>query len=314
MTLHQLRIFAATAKHLSVTKASDELKITQSSVSQQLKLLEGECAIKLLKKVGRGIGLTERGYLFLSDVEPILHQLKRIKEKFKNNSLTDQKVGFLTVGASRSQSGSLFPILLAAFKKTHPQVQVTFRTDNSRMIEQAILNSEIEIGLITNSSYASLLIYEPYQREKLVPFVALNHPLAKKKKGTLRDLSGTPLVIRAGRGGKIGRVDKILMQLENRGIQLDIAMRCESPEAVKSAVKSEVGVGILYRGDYLGGDINPDERDLKIINIPELKMKIDIFIIYPKEIALSSNAQDFLTLLREWRKKKQGTKALKLVA
>ena len=54
--------------------------------------------------------------------------------------------------------------------------------------------------------------------------------------------------------------------------------------------------------------------ELKIIKIPESKMKVDTFIIYPRERALSPHARDFLTLLRERRKKTQRTKALELVA
>ena len=82
MTLHQLKIFAATAKHLNMTKASLELHISQSCISQQLKLLEEECKIKLYNKIGRGIELTENGRLLLIDVEPILYQIKKLKEKY----------------------------------------------------------------------------------------------------------------------------------------------------------------------------------------------------------------------------------------
>jgi DNA-binding transcriptional LysR family regulator len=82
MTLHQLKIFAAAAKHLNMTKASLELHISQSSISQQLKLLEEECEVKLYNKIGRGIELTEKGRLLLIDIEPILHQIKKLKEKY----------------------------------------------------------------------------------------------------------------------------------------------------------------------------------------------------------------------------------------
>lgn len=307
MTLHQLEIFAAVAKHRNITKASEELHITQPSVSQQLKFLEEECGVKLYKKMSRGIELTERGQLFLTDTVPLLLQVERLKEKFKD-SPTDGKVRSLVIGGSHSQSVSFLPLPLAVFKETRPQVQVTLRSDSSRMIEQSVLNSEIEIGLITNPSYFPLLIYEPYQREKLVLFIALKHPLANKKKWTLEDLSGTPLVVKARMGGEVSRVEKILKQLENRGIQLNIVMRCESGAVIKTAVKTGVGMGILYRGDYLGGDINPDKGDLKTIEIPELKMKVDTFIIYSKESPLSHHAQDFLTLLRQWRLKTRWAK------
>ena len=188
MTLHQLRIFEAVAKHLNITKASKELHITQPSVSYQLKLLEGECRVKLYTKMSRGSELTERGQLLLNDAEPILLQIERMKEKFKDSS-TDGKVGSLTIGGSHSLSVSFLPTMLAVFKETHSHVQVTFRTDNSRAVERMVLNSEAELGVLTNPSYSPSFIHEPCRQEELVAFASANHPLAKKQKLTLEELA-----------------------------------------------------------------------------------------------------------------------------
>ncbi len=84
MTLCQLKVFAMVAKHLNMTKASYELHVSQSSISQQLKLLEEECGIKLFNKVGRGVALTEGGRLLLIDINPILCQIEKLKEKYNN--------------------------------------------------------------------------------------------------------------------------------------------------------------------------------------------------------------------------------------
>ncbi len=310
MTLHQLRIFAAVAKHLNITKASEELHITQPSVSQQLKFLEEECGVKLYTKMSRGIELTERGQLFLNDAEPILLEIERLKEKFKD-SPTDGKVGSLTIGGSHAHSTSFLPLLLTVFKETHPEVQLALRTETSRMIEQLVLNSEVEIALLTNPSYSPSLIYEPFRQEELVAFASAKHPLAKRRKLTLEELAQAPLVIKSEKTRKVYRTDEILRQLEKRGFKLNIVLQCESAEAVKSAVKVGAGLGILYR-DIVEPDVKRGE--LKIFKIPESKMKVDTYIIYPKERALSPHAQDFLTLLRERRKKTQRAKALEQVA
>ncbi len=100
LTLHQLRIFAAVAKHLNITKASEELHITQPSVSQQLKFLEEEIGVKLYNKLSRGIELTERGQRLLNDVEPLLLQVDNLKEKF-NDTPNNRKVGSLTIGGNK---------------------------------------------------------------------------------------------------------------------------------------------------------------------------------------------------------------------
>ncbi len=310
MTLHQLRIFAAVAKHLNITKASEALHITQPSVSQQLKFLEEECGVKLYKKMSRGVELTDRGQLFLNDVEPLLSRVERLEDQF-NDRPTRKRVGPLTIGASHSQAVSFLPLLLTVFKETHPEVQLALRTETSRMIEQLVLNSEVEIAVITNPSYSPSLIYEPFRQEELVAFASLKQPLAKRQKLTLEELAQAPLVVKRDKTGKVYRTDEILRQLEELGFELNIVLQCESAEAVKSAVKVGVGLGILYR-DIVEPDVKRGE--LKIIKIPESKMKVDTFIIYPRERALSPHARDFLTLLRERRKKTQRTKALELVA
>ena len=74
MTLHQLEIFLAVAKHLNVTRAADDMHINQPSVSQQLKLLEENCGVKLYKMMGRKIELTEKGRLFLNEATAILNR------------------------------------------------------------------------------------------------------------------------------------------------------------------------------------------------------------------------------------------------
>ena len=66
MTLHQLRIFESVARHLNVTRASQELHMSQPAVSQQLKLLEQQCEARFIVRIGQGVELTERGRAFLA--------------------------------------------------------------------------------------------------------------------------------------------------------------------------------------------------------------------------------------------------------
>jgi len=86
MTLHQLEIWIAVAKHQSVTKAADELHIRQPSVTQQIKSLEKDCGIKLYKAYSRrGIELTQAGKLLLKYGKLILLQVKTLKSKLKSS-------------------------------------------------------------------------------------------------------------------------------------------------------------------------------------------------------------------------------------
>jgi len=215
LTLHQLRIFAAVAKYLNITKASEQLHITQPSVSQQLKFLEEECGVKLYKKMSRGIELTARGQRLLNDVEPLLLQVENLNEKFKDIP-NDRKVGFFTIGGGHGPSAYFLPILLAAFKETHPQVQLTLRTNNSRAIEQMVLDSEVEIAMVVNPAPTLQLTMESCRQEELVIFASTKHMLAKRQKLSLAELARAPLII-LKRKGAADKTWEILRQIENRG-------------------------------------------------------------------------------------------------
>jgi len=119
MTLHQL-IFESVARHLNVTKASQELHMSQPGVSQQVKLLEQECAARLVVRIGQGVELTERGQAFLDAIRPIVSQAEKIEGTFKVRS-NEKKSSFLTVGGSRSHSVAVLPEILRAFQ-TKPSV------------------------------------------------------------------------------------------------------------------------------------------------------------------------------------------------
>ena len=77
MTLNQFTLFAAVAKHLNVRKASEELRVSQPSVSQQLKQLEDRYGLKLYRRLSKGIEITEQGQAFLRNITPILEQVAK---------------------------------------------------------------------------------------------------------------------------------------------------------------------------------------------------------------------------------------------
>ncbi len=296
MTLHQLAIFRAAAKYLNLTKAADELHIGQSSVSKQLKLLEKEFALELYRRTGQGIELTEEGRLFLKEAESTLLQVENLRNQFSHR-LNGSKSVRLMVGASYGPSVLLLPSVLAAYKKDHPEVQLVLRTARSQAIERMVIQQEVELGVITNSSNLSFLTYIDCRGENLVAFVPVKHPLAKRKNMTLTELARNPLILRRQNLARETRAEQLLRQTLGPNIKPNIAMYCDSPEAMKAAVKRGMGVGISYR-DYVEG-----ERSLRIIKIRELENQINRHIIYHKEKLLSPHARNLLTLLPEWPRK-----------
>ena len=242
MTLNRLTIFTTVAKHLNFTRASEELHISQPSISQHIKQLQDEYRTVFYKRCARGIELTEAGRDLLGKIRPILSQIEKLNSSFDHSPRTIRSETF-TVAGSHGFSFALLPSLLAAFKRNHTRVPITLRTDNSHAVERMVLKAQVEIGLVSGPPKSPYILSEPFRKEKMVPFVAVSHPMAKRPILTMSDLSETPLIIRGNGMGK-STAEEILEQLEDRGLKLNIVMRCESPQAVKAAVRKKMGVGM----------------------------------------------------------------------
>ncbi len=209
------------------------------------------------------------------------------------------------LGGTYGPSAVLLPSVMAAFKKSRPKVQIGLVTGSSRSIERKVIAGEIEIGVISNVSASPRLVSEPYGTMVSVVFAAADHPIAKRKSLSLSELAKIPLVIRGRRDGTKSNTEEVLRQLSERGFEPNIAMRLDSSEGLKLAVKKKLGVGILYR-DVVQAGIK--RGDFKLIKISGLKMDGTLFIIYSPEKALSDTARDFLGLLHQWRQKNERKK------
>jgi len=299
VTLHQLKIFAAIATRLNITKASKDLHLAPPSVREQMKSLESELHSQLYRRAGSGIELTEEGRSFLRDAEPILSSIAKLKGIFEVQK-SGAKAASLTIGGTHSPSTAVLPEIIAVYLRSHPGVGLTLRTDTSQGIVKLLTSCEIDIGVVTHPPDDPSMISVLWRRERLVAFVSAAHAVARKDIVAMTDLAHLPLVMKSKGSG----AEQFLRQIRNSGLEPNIAMRCESPEAVKAAVKNQIGLGLLYEQV-----IKPDIKrgDLKVLRIPDLKITVWTSIIYRKDASLSAPAREFLTLMQRWAQGQEKT-------
>src|SRR6266481_4446692 len=139
MTFTQFAAFAAVAKHLNVTKAANMLHVSQPSLSKHLKALEENFKLRLFTRHAKGIKLTDDGYEFFKEIEPILAQLDKINHRYLNGS-AQKPSGPLRVGGTYGPASRILPSLLTVFRKNHPKVDVTLRSNANSVIRNLILN------------------------------------------------------------------------------------------------------------------------------------------------------------------------------
>jgi DNA-binding transcriptional LysR family regulator len=304
ITLNQFWFFAAVAKHLNVTKASEELRVSQPSISQQLRQLEDHYGRKLYRRLSKGVEITEAGRFFLRNITPILEQVAKLEGGFKPEAPKSDRET-LRVGGTYSASAELLPSLLAGFRTRHPTAKLEMRTRTSDQLERMVLNSGLDLAVTVRAVRSAELACEPLRHEKVAMFVRADHRLAKTSKLKPADVLVESLIIRGGRGAS-GVVDKALNQIRDEGLEFKVAMYCDGPTEIKSAVRQRMGVGIVFE-DALKAEIASGE--FKILKVCGLELEGESFIVYSKKRPLSPLAQEFCELLRSARSTKNSLDA-----
>jgi len=296
MTFHQLEIFTAVAEQASITQAARKIRISQPSVSKQLRFLERECGVKLYVKAGRGIKITEQGRLLQSAAQPILKQMEELRASFLNH-LADAPAVALRVGSTPSPGAFFLPGVLKSFVKLHPKVHPTLRTGYPDAIKAMVLDSEVDVAVTTIAPSHPEIVEEPIASEEILAIVSAKHPLAGKKKLNDSELGRVPFIMTTD-----GRIAEKIKKI---GLRLNVVMWCDSVELKKAAVEAGLGVGLFYRGSAEAG---LRQGYFKALEIPKIKsIKIACYLIYRKGTRLSPNLNHLLALLR--RSAKQNSAA-----
>jgi DNA-binding transcriptional LysR family regulator len=287
MTFHQLEIFDAVAERASVTQAARKIKISQPSVSKQLRFLERECGLKLYVKVGRGIKITEEGRMLQTAAKPILKQMKELRSSFLSK-VTDARDVALRVGSTPSPGAFFLPGVLKSFVKLHPKIHPTLRTGYPDAIKSMVLDGEVDVAVTTIAPSHPEIVEEPIASEEIVAIVSAKHALASKKKLTESELGRVPFIMTTD--------GRIADEIKKIGLRLNVVMWCESVDLKKAAVEAGLGVGLFYRGSAEAG---LRQGYFKALEIPKLKnIKIACYVIYRRGTHLSPNLSNLLSALR----------------
>jgi DNA-binding transcriptional LysR family regulator len=238
MTLEQLRIFLAVAKHLHFTRAAEELYITQPAVSAAINSLEKEYGVKLFHRVGRHIEITEAGQLLEIEAQKILDQVLSTERGLRE--LNSMQRGELRLGSSLTLGNYWLPDRISRFKQQFPGITVNCSLANAEEIADGTVSGSCDIGLITGSvkpSLRSILRQEVVGSDRLQIVVGKLHPWYKRVSILAEELITTTWIMREP-GSAIQQVfEENLNRIGIDPIQLDVDLILTSSEMVKSVVE-----------------------------------------------------------------------------
>ena len=241
ITFRQLEIFEKIAATGSVTKAAEELLLTQSAVSMALAQIE-QVGAPLFERVGRQLLLNDRGRSLLKDAREILLAVKQLEQILQGGS--GQLTGELHVGGSTTIGNYLLPTLLGAFTKQYPGVRVELRVANTRQIAQWLEAGALDIAFTEGPYHGKRLVASHWRDDELLILTEPGHPWIKAGTVTLEMLATAPWIMRE-KGS--GTRDIFEEAMEKAGIGYEIALEFGHTEAIKTGVAAGLGIGCLSR-------------------------------------------------------------------
>lgn len=239
-TLRQLEVFLATASHCNISRAAEQLFITQSAASNALKGLEQHYDMQLFDRIGKRLQLNDQGKLVRPQAEALLAQARELELTL----LQQAENGLLQVGATLTIGNYIAVGLMAKYTSLHPDSQIKLQVENTESISTRVINFELDVGLIEGELNHPELDVIPWQDDELVVFCAPDHPLAKVGKINDEQLLQAQWVLREKGSGTRQTFDRAMHGLLP---QLDISLELQHTEAIKRAVESKLGIGCLSK-------------------------------------------------------------------
>lgn len=265
-TLQQLRILKAVATEKSFTKAAEVLFLSQPYLSKQIKALEQNLDVSLLRRNSNSISLTENGQIFLQYAERILALCEESCRALID--LKNGERGNLSVGASQTIGTYLMPRLLALFVQNYPQIDLKVQVNSTRFIAKQIVNRQIDLAVVGGEIPQELkqsLKMEHFVEDELNLIISNSHPFAKRKKIKKEDLYHLNFITLHSNSTIRKFVDNILEQNDIKTDQLTIIMQLNSIEAIKTAVSLGLGAA------FVSSSAIEKEIKLKTIEILEIE-------------------------------------------
>ncbi|MGR9044517.1 MAG: LysR family transcriptional regulator [Gammaproteobacteria bacterium] len=238
-TFRQLEIFLLVAKHLSLTRASELLFLSQPAVSMQIKQLENLVGMSLFEKTGKKLYLTEAGKVMRDHARDILSSQRSFEETIAK--LAGAESGYFTLAVPETAI-QFATFLLAQFCRQHPGIGFHLEIHNRAGLLTCIKENTTDLTIMGQTPAEMELVTKVFMKNPLVIIASPEHPLSVKKRISLAELLPYQFVVRERGSGT-----RIAMQrfCSEHGIQLKTAMEMPNNEAIKQAVAAGFGLGII---------------------------------------------------------------------
>jgi DNA-binding transcriptional LysR family regulator len=239
LTLRQIRIFLSAAKHLNFSHASEELHITGSAVSLQIKEMEGDIGISLFNRESKKIALTSAGEHFLTYANRMMSTFN--DARIAMNNLRGTEVGVLKIGLV-STTRYFLPSILVHFKEIYPNVQIKVTVKNRQELIALLSEGLVDIAIMGKPSGNVQAEATPFASHPHAFIASPTNKLAGKPKLTADVLNHVDIISREEGSGTRYIMEKYISE---QGLSLKTSMEMSGNEIIKQAVIADLGVSFV---------------------------------------------------------------------
>ena len=284
VTFRQLKIFEAVARHLSFTKASEELHLTQPAVSMQIKQLEQATGVPLFEQVGKRIYLTEAGdelHRYSRQIATLLAEAEQLFAEMRG-----LKRGRLNITVA-STANYFVPRLWATFRLRYPDVAVSLDVTNRAGLLRALAENQTDLVIMGQPPEENELIAETFMVNPLVVIAPPSHPLCGAERIPPQWLQGETFLVREPGSGTRSLMERVFAE---KGLKPATPIEMSSTEAIKQGVEAGLGLALLSVHTL---EVELALKRLVVLNVEGFPVLRDWYIVHRSGKRLSAVAQAF---------------------
>ena len=289
-TLQQMRLFAAVARHKSVTRAAEEVHLTQPSVSMQVKRLEEKLGHALTEQIGKTLHLTAAGEAVWAACTDMLSRLDALETELAD--MQGRIAGPLSICAV-STAKYVLPHLLGSFARRFPGVEPRLQITNRETLLRRLAANQDDLYITGQVPEAYAVTDHPFLENVIAVVAHPDNPLAGAARVPLARLAEENVIRREPGSGTRKAVERLFAA---EGLSLPGHMELDDNEAIKQGVISGLGIAFLslhsLRLELAAGE-------LVMLDAPGFPLRRRWYAVHPTGKHLSNAARAFLDYLLE---------------
>jgi DNA-binding transcriptional LysR family regulator len=239
-TLRQLQVLTAVARHGSFTRAARDLGMTQSAVSTSVRHLEAELGLPLFDRDTRNVRPTEAGRDLAAHVGGLLNDLQNALEGAR--STAERRRGRVRIAAVPTAVTRLLPPCCTECRGRYPEINLRIEEMAAEDVAAAVRDGRADLGVLNEGRDLAGLAATSLGNDVFCLVCPRDHPLARKRAPTWRDLEGQDMVMLDRRTGSRDLIDAVL---RDQGISVRPVQEMSRPEAVSALVAAGMGIAVL---------------------------------------------------------------------